>query len=53
MSVAARRKRVGGAIAVIVLRARNNTFETLQSLMPDVVERLARIEPRSLVKVGN
>ena len=39
-------------LAVIVLIARDNTFETLQSLIPDVLDRIARIEPRTLVKVG-
>ena len=39
-------------LAVIVLIAHDNTFETLQSLIPDALNRLARIEPRTLVKVG-
>ena len=39
-------------LTVIVLIARDNTFETLQSLIPDVLDRLARIEPCTLVKVG-
>ena len=39
-------------LAVIVLVAPNNTFETLQSLIPDVLDRLARVEPRTLVKAG-
>ena len=39
-------------LAVIVLIARDNTFETLQSLMPDALDHLARIEPSTLVKVG-
>ena len=37
--------------AVIVLVARNNTFATLQSLMPEVLHRLEDIEPCTLVKV--
>lgn len=39
-------------LAVIVLVARNNTFETLRRLMPEVLNHLERLEPRSLVKVG-
>lgn len=39
-------------LAVIVLVARNNTFETLRRLVPEVLNRLERLEPRSLVKVG-
>ena len=39
-------------LAIIVLVAHTNTFETLQSLIPDVLDRLARIEPRTLVKIG-
>lgn len=39
-------------LSVIVLIARDNTFETLQSLISDVLDRLARIEPRTLVKGG-
>ena len=40
-------------LAVIVLVARNNTFETLQSLMPEVLQRLADIEPYTLSRVGD
>ena len=39
-------------LAVIVLVARNNTFETLRRLIPEVLNHLERLEPRSLVKVG-
>ena len=39
-------------LAVIVLMAHDNTFQTLQSLMPDVLDLLTRIEPRTLAKVG-
>ena len=39
-------------LAVVVLTARNNTFGTLQSLMPGVLNRLAQIKPRTLVKIG-
>ena len=38
-------------LTVIVLVARNNTFATLQSLMPEVLHRLEDIEPCTLVKV--
>ena len=39
-------------MAVIVLVARNNTFETLRELMPQVLDQLTGIEPRTLVRVG-
>ncbi len=39
-------------LAVIVLVVRNNTFETLRRLMPDILNHLERLEPRSLVKIG-
>lgn len=39
-------------LAVIVLVARNNTFETLRRLIPEVLNRLERLEPCGLVKVG-
>lgn len=39
-------------LSVIVLIARNDTFETLRRLMPEVLNHLERLEPRSLVKVG-
>lgn len=39
-------------LAVIVLVARNNTFETLRRLVTEVLNRLEWLEPRSLVKVG-
>lgn len=39
-------------LAVIVLIARNNTFEILQTLMPEVLDRLRQLEPRTLVQVG-
>ena len=38
-------------LAVAVPIARNNTLETLRSLMPGVLDRLAQIEPRTPVKV--
>ena len=40
-------------LTVIALVARNNTFETLQSLMPEVLHRLADIEPYTLSRVGD
>ena len=40
-------------LTVIVLVARNNTFETLQSLMPAVLHRLADSEPYTLSRVGD
>ena len=41
------------SLTVIALVARNNTFETLQSLMPEVLHRLADIEPYTLSRVGD
>ena len=40
-------------LAVVVLIARNNTYEALRPLMPEVLERLDRLDPRTLVKVGS
>jgi predicted nuclease of predicted toxin-antitoxin system len=39
-------------LAVVILIAGNNTFETLRPLMPEVLESLKRLQPRTLVKVG-
>ena len=39
-------------LAVVVLVAWNNTFETLRVLMPEVLDRLRELEPRTLVKIG-
>jgi hypothetical protein len=39
-------------IAVIVVRALDNRYASLVSLMPRVCEALASIEPRQLVTVG-
>ncbi len=39
------------SLAVIVLVARDNTFETLRPLVPAVLDHLARLRPCTLVKV--
>lgn len=39
-------------LAVVVLVARDNTFETLRQLMPEVLDCLDHLAPRTLVKVG-
>ena len=38
-------------IAVLVLAARDNTFDTLRQLMPQVLDHLSRMGPRILVRV--
>ena len=40
-------------LAVVVLTARSNTYGALRPLMPEVLERLNRLEPRTLVRVGS
>ena len=40
-------------LSIVVLVARNNTFETLRQLMPEVLDCLSQLAPRTLVKVGN
>lgn len=40
-------------LAVLVLKARNNTYGTLRPLVLEVLECLARLEPCTLVKVGS
>ena len=39
-------------MAVIVLVAVNNRLDTLRPLLPELLNRLDRLEPRTLVKVG-
>lgn len=39
-------------IAVIVLLAPTNRLESLRPLVPDVLLRLTRLEPRSIVRIG-
>ena len=40
-------------VAVVVLVAHNNRFETLQPLMPAVLVCLEGLQPRTLVSVGD
>ena len=40
-------------LAVVVLVARDNTLDTLRPLLPEVLDLLERLEPRTLVKVGS
>ena len=40
-------------LAVVVLVARRTTYEALRPLMPEVLERLDRLEPRTLARVGS
>lgn len=40
-------------IAVIVLRAYNNKYETLRLMMPDVLSQLATIEPGQVCYIYN
>ena len=40
-------------LAVVVLVARRTTYDALRPLMPEVLERLGRIEPRTLARVGS
>jgi predicted nuclease of predicted toxin-antitoxin system len=39
-------------IAIVVLRARNNRIEALQPLLPELLQLLNPISPRTLRKVG-
>jgi predicted nuclease of predicted toxin-antitoxin system len=39
-------------VAIIVLRARNNRMQALQPLLPELLQVLNHIAPRSLRKVG-
>jgi predicted nuclease of predicted toxin-antitoxin system len=39
-------------IALVVLIAPNNRLETLETLLPDVLETLKSIQPHDIVKVG-
>ena len=39
-------------MAVVVLVAANNRLDTLRPLVPELLNRLDRLEPRTLVKVG-
>ena len=39
-------------IAVVVLVARTNRFESLEPLLPDLLRVLATLQPRELVRVG-
>lgn len=38
-------------MAVVVLVAQDNTFETMQPLMAKVLEELPRLQPRTLIRV--
>lgn len=40
-------------LAVVVLVARDNTFGTLRRLMPEVLDCLNQLAPRTLVKIGS
>ena len=40
-------------LAVVVLIARDNTLDTLRPLLPELLDLLERLEPRTLVKVGS
>ena len=40
-------------LAVVVPVARRTTYEAPRPLMPEVLERLGRIEPRTLARVGS
>ena len=39
-------------MTVVVLVAANNRLDTLRPFLPEVLERLGRLEPCTLVKVG-
>lgn len=40
-------------VAVLVLVSRDNRLQTLQVLVPQILASLARMQPRSLVRVGD
>ena len=39
-------------VAVVVLVAKNNRIQTLSPLVPDILAARARIQPRTLLRVG-
>ena len=40
------------ALSVVVLVAHNNKLETIRSLIPDLLDRMTDLEPRTLVKIS-
>lgn len=40
-------------IAVVILRVESNAIESLRPLLPDLLQRLSTLRPRTLVKVGD
>ncbi|NML48122.1 DUF5615 family PIN-like protein [Ramlibacter sp. G-1-2-2] len=39
-------------IAIVVVVARNNRLETLRALLPQIMEALEQLAPRTLVRIG-
>jgi predicted nuclease of predicted toxin-antitoxin system len=40
-------------VAIVVLRARNNRIQALEPLIPELLQLLSHIQPRTLRKVGH